>query len=360
VANVTEAIKRNVHIIIMLLPIMAFVPALLILYSLHAWTFEQTYHGRTFLLFFLWLAALEIILSWEKLRKNMVIRLRSMRTLLFVIAILLPTGYVVAANYYGINTMIHDLTSHYISSITISPNPYVDWQQKEIIAGQMPISIEYLVFAVLFCLIILVTYGINILTDFSISTTFLGAIGLLFMMDQLYPQKLTPLQIFVPATATLAANVLSLMGYQTTLYFGSSMPHLTAKNASGSFSANIDWACAGVESLLIYTLTILLFLKRTAIPWKHRIVYFAIGAAVTYFINSLRIATLFILGMEYGGSSVEFQRFHNYYGMLYSITWIVCYPLIIIGSLALWGKIRNWKTETKKTINFSTQTRLSE
>ena len=348
-ANIIQAVKRNVHIIIMLLPILSFVAPFLILYSLYACTFEQTYHGRTFLLFFLWLVVLEIILSWEKLQNIEVNKLRSIRTVLFVIALLLPTIYVVAANYYGMNLMIQNLTSQYISPLNI------DSTQKIVIASYMPISIEFLVFAVLFCFIILLEYGINILGDFSISTFFLGIIGVLFTIDYLYPQKLTPLQIFVPATATLAAKVLTLMGYQTSLSFATNMPRLFVSPATYVY---IDWACAGVESLLIYTVIILLFLRKTTIPWKYRIIYFAIGAIVTYFINILRIVTLVLIII--GGNDAEFQVFHNYYGMLYSISWIVSYPLIIIGSRALWGKIRNWKNGTKKTVNFSIQTKLSE
>ena len=355
-ANIVEAVKRNVHIIIMLLPILSFIAPFLILYSLHAWTFEQAYHGRTFLLFFLWLVVLEIILSWEKLQRNKMSRLLSIRTVLFIMTLLLPTIYVVVANYYGLNAIITNLTSQYISQLQI------DATQKLIIASQMPISIEFLVFTVSLCLIISLAYGVNVLTDFSLSALFLGTFGLLFIMDHLYPGKLTPLQIFVPATATLAANALNLMGYKTSLSFATDMPLLIAIDPKTGkyFPAYINWTCAGVESLLIYTVTILLFLRKTTIPWKYRIIYFAIGATVTYFINILRVATLFVIGVDKGGLSVEWQRFHNYYGMLYSVSWIVAYPLIIIGSQALWGKIRNWKTSMKKTVNFSTRTKLPE
>jgi exosortase/archaeosortase family protein len=363
-ARIIQAVKRNVHIIIMFLPILSFIAPFLILYSLYAWSFEQTFHGRTFLLFFLWLVVLEIISSREKLQNTKVNKLRSIRTVLFIIALLLPTIYVVAANYYGINTIISDLTSHCISPSNMDPS------QKNVTASFMPISIEYLVFAVLFCLIILLVYGINILEDFSISTFFLGIIGMLFTIDFLYPYgKFTPLQIPVPATATLAANVLNLMGYQTSMYFRTDsvygyMPYLTAsdpKNASRYVSRfGIAWPCAGVESLLIYTVIILLFLKGTGIHWKHKILYFAIGAVVTYFINILRIVSIFLISMDYGYPSTQAALFHNFYGMLYSITWIVSYPLIIIGSRALWGKIKNWKTDTKKIANFPTRTKLSD
>ena len=345
--DILRKVKSNVNILKILLPVLSFMPPLFILYSLYSWSFEQTYHGRTFLLFFLWLVALEIILSWEKLQKTKVNKLGSIRTVLFIIALLLPTIYVILANYYGLNAIIMDLANQFISPLGL------DETEKYLSARQISWSTEYLVFAALLCLIILIAYGINILVDFSISTFFSGIIGVLFIMDNLYPgARLTPLQIFVPATATLAANVLSLMGYQTSMFFITYpvygyMPYLKAsdpKNPLRHAEFGIAWPCAGVESLLIYTVTILLFLKETSIPWKHRILYFVIGAVVTYFINILRIVSIFLISMDYGYRSPQAAQFHNFYGMLYSITWIISYPLIIIGSRALWGKIGKWKT----------------
>jgi len=357
--DIAQTVKRNVNIIIMLLPILSFIAPFLILYSLYSWSFEQTYHGRTFLLFFLWLVALEIILGWEKL-KTKVNKLRSIRTVLFIIAFLLPTIYVITANYYGLNAIIESSAIRYIP---------LEYPQRSQLAALVPLSTEYLIFTVLFCLIILLAYGINGLANFSIPTLFVGTIGLLFIIDNLYPfGKFTPLQIFVPWTATLAANVLNLMGYQTRMDFRTDsvygyMPYLTAwdpKNVSRHVSQfGIAWPCAGVESLLIYTVIILLFLKGTGIHWKHKILYFAIGAVVTYFINILRIVSIFLISMDYGYPSTQAALFHNFYGMLYSITWIISYPLIIIGSRALWGKIRNWKTREKSLI-LQLETKLSE
>jgi len=359
--DIAQTVKRNVNIIIMLLLILSFIAPFLILYSLYSWSFEQTYHGRTFLLFFLWLVALEIILSWEKLQKNKVNKLRSIRTVLFIIALLLPTIYVIVANYYGLNTIIEGLAKQNISQDDPLRNQH---------ASLLTLSIEYMVFAVLFCLIILLAYGVNCLRDFSISTFFLGAIGMLFAIDNLYPYgKFSPLQIFVPATATLAGSTLNLMGYGTTITYiindpiYGSYPFLGVKGFPRA-GFGIAWPCSGVESFLIYTVTILLFLKKTDIPWKHRIIYFAIGAVVTYFINILRVVTLFLIAIEKGPyfsiNDYDWQKFHNYYGMLYSITWIISYPLIIIGSRALWRRIRNWKTGIEDSTNFPTRTKLSE
>jgi len=75
------------------------------------------------------------------------------------------------------------------------------------------------------------------------------------------------------------------------------------------------------------------------ISWKAKIGYFAIGAAVTYFINILRIVTIFMIGMNGG----DVELFHSFYGPLYSVAWIVSYPLIILGSQSLWRKITHRK-----------------
>jgi exosortase/archaeosortase family protein len=195
------------------------------------------------------------------------------------------------------------------------------------------------------------------LQKYSISVFFLGLIGMIYMIDNLYPYgRFTPFQIMVPTTTTFAANFLNLMGFQTSTsthtsaYYGS-LSRLQVYDTRGKLLARFDiaWPCSGVESLLIYTVTILLFLKKMDISWKHKTLYFMIGAVVTYFINVLRIATIFMIAINQG----DWLSFHNFYGQLYSITWIISYPLMVIGSQALWGKIRNWRTEHKQpfTVN---------
>jgi len=325
--NIVQKFRKNTQILVKLSPVFSFIVPFLILYLLYPNSFEATWKGRTYYLFFLWLVSLEIILGWEEIQTSKVDKLRSIRAFAFVITLLLPTIYVVAANFYGLNSVIEE----------IAEQRNITW------ANVMPLSTEYLVFAVLFTLVILLEYGTNGLRD-SISTLFLGIIGAIYTIDNIYPQgRFTPFQVFVPTTTTLAAKVLDLMGYMTRLGTSNGMPTLIAWNSQGVWGAKIAWPCAGIESLLIYTVTILLFLKKTAISWKHKIIYFIIGAIVTYLINILRIVTIFTIAINGG----DYMRFHDYYGQLYSITWIISYPLLIIGSRALWSKIRNWKIDTK-------------
>ena len=327
-------IRKNVGLIKRLLPFLALIVPIVLLYALYPKSFEGdwegSWQGRFFYIFFLWLVILETILSWEDLEKSKISKVGSIRTAVLIVAVVLPTVYIVAANFLGVNTIIVNLAE----------------QVGIFFHNRMPLVAEYLVFAILFNAITLLMYGKRSIKDFSISAFFLVIIGLVYMVDDVYPYgRFTPFQLIVPTTTNLAAQTLNLMGYSTsvkqitTLFWGS-MPELTAwdpRMPSQTYTSfSIAWPCAGVESLIIYTVTILLFLKRSSIPRWSKIVYFVIGAVVTYFINALRIVSIFVVAMNDG----NWMQFHNIYGPLYSISWIISYPLIIIGSQLLWSKTR--------------------
>jgi thaumarchaeosortase len=325
--EILETLKKT-------LPIIAFIPPLLVLYILFPASFETTWKGRTFYLFFIWLAFLEVILNWEKIQGVRLNRASTKRTAALAAVLLLPTIYVVVATQYGLNTAITSWASH-----VVLPS-LVDW---------VSLSTEYLVFTALFALIISVSFGIGHLKDFALSTLFLGAIGVIYMIDNFYPGgNFTLFQLPVPVTTQLAANVLNLMGYTTKMsqvidptYGRVTYLAVTDPATQRVAGFGVAWPCAGIESLIIYTITILIFLKGSHFSWKQRAAYFSIGAVITYFINVLRIVTIFILGIDYGINSQQVNDFHYYYGQLYSITWIVSYPLIIIGSQILWSKIQS-------------------
>ena len=328
-------------VIVKLMPLIAFAIPLALLYFLNIhdpylagstqYSFQLMWKGRTFQLFFIWLIALEFILSWET------IKLKITKTKLYIIAAasMLPILYVVAEYYVGLNVAI------------------VNWSTQSGIywANTMPIAIEYLAFSAFFCLIIYQYFGKNGLKGFALPALFVALIGVLYTIDNVFPYgNFTPFQLLVPTTATLAATTLGWMGYGTALGSESGMPTLQVTGPLGTAKFAIAWPCAGIESLLIFTAVALLFLQRIPMSWKAKVGYFAVGAGITYFINILRIDTIFKIGMQYGVTSQQVQDFHYYYGPLYSIAWIVSYPLIIIVSQTLWQKHKTGKTPTKDAI----------
>lgn len=354
--DIVQMIRKNTQSLLRVAPVLSFIIPFIVLYlyqnsayPLYEKTFEMTWKGRTFYVFFVWLVVLEVIMNWEKLRTARVDELKSLRTIALACALLLPTLYLFVSNYFGLNVVI------------------LNWAKTNSIAQSdwMPLSIEYLILAVLFVLIVMLEYGVSGLDSFSMSPIFLATIGVVYTIDNIYMYgSFSPFQILVPATATLAAMVLNFMGYQIQWKGESSgTPVLHVENSRGSAEAGIAWPCSGIESLIIYSVTILLFLRNMYIPMKQKIAYFIIGAVVTFFINVLRIVSIFVIAVDTGGiRSPQTQLFHNYYGSLYSIAWIISYPLIILGSRFLCEKIanlRNIRMPTAETASKSSNHRDS-
>lgn len=319
-------LRQYSHYFRIVLVFLSIVIPLAVLYFLDPLMFNRAFNGRAYYLFFVWLVVLEFVLDWDKYGAKTVNN-SVKRNLAFGVALMLPTCYVIASKFFGLNAAIVEMFRPFG---IISP-----WLDNT------PITMEFVAFTVLFAIIILLSYGRRGLADFSLPIALLGAVAVYHMINILYPYgDFAPFQFIVPTTTTLSADVLNLMGYQTKVLLNPTnpMPQLYAWNSEAVWGFQIAWPCAGVESLLIYTVVILLFLKKSNIRWLHRVIYFAIGAIVTYFINVLRIVTIFILALN----QQDYKTFHDYNGMLYSAIWIVSYPLIIIGSRALWNKLKIW------------------
>jgi thaumarchaeosortase len=330
--------KEHSGILLKLLPLIAFAFPLALLYflnpmdqylnvSAHAQdSFQLMWKGRTFLLFFIWLVSLEFILSWETIKLK-VSRAQKTKAFAFALVLLLPTLFVLGEYYLGLNSAIANWSAQ--SGVTFS--------------GSMPLAIEYIVFSLLFCVTAFLSFGRKGLIGFALPALFVGLVGVLYSIDNIFPYgQFTPFQLLVPTTATLAAGVLGLMGYAAVpgTELGTGMPTLQVTGPLGAAKFAIAWPCAGIESLLIFTAVALLFLKRMNISWNAKIGFFAFGAVVTYFINVLRIANIFILGTQFGAESSQVQAFHFYYGPLYAMAWIISYPLILLAGQGLWGKIK--------------------
>jgi len=341
-------LKKHANLLMKLLPLIAFAVPLLLLYVLNPAdpylklsaqdSFGGMWKGRTFELFFIWLVALELILGAETLQKNQVHKLVSARTFAFTAALVLPTLYVIASNYWGLNGIIAGWA-------TQSAVPFAD---------SMPLAIEYLVFTALFITLVSLSFGFKGLKVFSLPAFFLALVGVLYTIDNVFPYgQFTPFQIFVPTTTAYASLILNLMGYTTSISSGTfqaNIPYLTAtslQNPQQTATFGIAWPCAGIESFLIFTVVALLFLKRMHISWKAKIGYFVFGAAITYTINALRIVEIFLTGMAYGENSIQVDLLHFYYAPLVAIAWIVSYPLIILASQTIWHRIH--KPELKQS-----------
>ena len=101
----------------------------------------------------------------------------------------------------------------------------------------MPLAIEYLVFSLLFCVIVFLSFGKKGLAGFALPALFAGLVGVLYTIDNVFPYgQFTPFQLLVPTTATLAAGVLGLMGNTVVsgTEIGTGMPTLQVTGRIGN------------------------------------------------------------------------------------------------------------------------------
>lgn len=293
-----------------------------------SFVFELTWKGRMFLLVFLWILLIESAIDWKKLvdekPTNRYIMLASL------ICALIPTIYVIATNFLGLDLTILRIGNDVfgIHSVTDIDKPWdflLNWH--------WPISCEYIVFAVFFIGAIILAYKWKGLKALSISLTLLGGIGVAYMFDTIYPFGVfRPLQALALPTAAVTAALFDLLGYTVRLVFPvytveSNLPFLAVSMGGKSASATIAWACAGVHSLLLYVLIILVFFKKSDISAFRKLAYFIIGLFGTFFVNVLRVFSIFIIALNYGKDAGT--NFHNTYGEMYSVTWIFLFILLI-------------------------------
>ncbi len=289
-------------------------------------SFEVTWKGRMFYPIFLWFLVIESAIGWQKIAdekpRNRYVILASL------ICALIPMIYVLATNFFGLDlTLLKTGHAFGIRSVTSNNDP------SDFLHLQWPLSFEYIVFAVFFMSAVMLAYKMRGLKIFSISFALLGGISVAYMFDTIYPFGVfRPLQEMALPTAATAAALFDILGYGVMLNFPvrtaeSLLPSLTVVMGGKTASVTVAWACAGVHSLLLYVLIILVFFKKASISAFRKLSYFIIGFFGTFFVNVLRVFSVIIVILEYGKDAG--MRFHNTYGELYSFVWIFLFILLI-------------------------------
>jgi len=266
---------------------------------------------------FLWLVLLEIFLSRHKLPKfNIIAKLRqaNVRFISGLIVLLAPTVFTLWQFMSGGGDLVTLL-----GQLVGAPFPELDW----------PLAFESMLFTVCFVLSVWLLQSLIGLRRFKVSLFFIGAVGTFFMVDTFYHGgTVWFLQILVPPIASVAAFFLNVLDYPTTTSAYAD-GYLLAVRKTGGYQMNllVYWPCAGVHSLTIYTIVILLLFKNMMVSSKRKIAYFLVGAVGTFMVNILRIVSIGIIGANLGPEASSL--FHEYYGELFFVVWIVAYLIAV-------------------------------
>jgi thaumarchaeosortase len=300
------------------------------LFNERGFYFDYTWKGRLFLLFFLWLFVLEYLLNLKKpSEKDLETKPRShFKVLAIFICAIIPLIYVFSVNFLGLDQTVINIGEMLRGEYWRAHSDY--W--RLILEGDWPITLEYFVFTFSFLATTLLAYGKDGLKKFSITLALIAGISVIYLIDVIYPYGVfKPLQLLALPTAACAAALLDLLGYAFVLSFSpglDSMPVIRTQSGGQMVSIGIAWPCAGVHTLFLYTLIILLLFKKSNISSFRKMLYFIVGAIGTYSVNVLRIIVYFLIRVDEGLTAA--QTFHNVYGELLFVVWILLYILLIV------------------------------
>ncbi len=304
--------------------------------------FERTWKGRMFYIFFIWIALVESIADWESITSSL--STNHFASFLSLAFASVPMIYVLSFNYLGLDNIVLEF-----GKLILRPE-YSSGQQSFFVTEHWPLSVEHILFALLFFLAFVCVYGRRVLRFFPVSFSIIGGIGVFYMIDTIFPYSLSaPLQTIAIPTAACAAVLAQSLGYMVVLnlYWTNPAPQLMViKTVDQRVSASIAWPCAGVQSLFIYLLVMLLFLRRSSMSDARKIVYFIAGAVGTFTVNVVRIVAYYVASLEV--SPTMGSQIHDVYGELFFLGWLglLFMSIFCIQRFRLVERIRNLKRRT--------------
>jgi thaumarchaeosortase len=135
---------------------------------------------------------------------------------------------------------------------------------------------------------------------------------------------------------------------------------LTINGTHGFFRLAVFWPSVGVQSMLIYSLVMVLLAAKLDSPRLRKVIYAAIGVIGTIFLNVVRIFIIAYYGYAYAYTGQQLDAFHNSIGEVLFPIWIVAFLAIVLhveGRLAQTAK-KDLAEESPKARPPPSQTRL--
>jgi thaumarchaeosortase len=163
----------------------------------------------------------------------------------------------------------------------------------------------------------------------AIITPIVLSIGMVifYLLDAFFPYgSIGPLQFwanFIVAAVGILSKIFGLP-----IYGFSNL--LTINGTHGFFRLAVYWPSVGVQSMLIYSLVMILLAAKLDSPPRRKVIYASIGVIGTIFLNVVRIFIIAYYGYAYAYTGQELDAFHNSIGEILFPIWIVAFLAIVL------------------------------
>jgi thaumarchaeosortase len=191
---------------------------------------------------------------------------------------------------------------------------------------------DYIIMAIYVSVCLVFLYGKRGYKIAPAGLMFLAGIAVILSLDAFFPKDtLGPLQYIVPIYLQIDQAVIRFidssiieLGPDSNLVTARANT-LTLNGLHGSIGLTVYWPSAGVHSMIIYTLVMLIFLLKMEIPLKRKLGYFLIGTIGTAAVNVVRIISLSLFALIVSADYTDWQPFHSIAGEIMFIPWLFIY-----------------------------------
>jgi thaumarchaeosortase len=226
-----------------------------------------------------------------------------------------------AATIYFIEVGLGQDVTNFIYSIGRSLGASGD------VSNSFLMATDYIAMSIYLTLLTTVLFSLNAIRR--VITPIVFSLGMLFfyMLDAFFPYgSLGPLQFwadFIVAGVAFLAKIFGLPIYGFT-------NHLTIEGLHGYYRLVVYWPSVGVQSILIYSVVMLVIAAKLQAPLIRKVIYAAVGIGGTVLLNVLRIFTISYYGYVYATSGQQLDAFHNAIGEVLFPIWIVVFLVLIL------------------------------
>lgn len=198
-------------------------------------------------------------------------------------------------------------------------------------AGQVSnswlMATDFLVLTLYLTALTVTMFGARAIRSIITPLVFSAGMFTFYCLDAFFPYgSLGPLQFwanFIVAGVALISRGLGLPIYGLN-------NSLTILGTRGFFRLVVFWPSVGVQSMLIYSLVMVLLAAKLDSPLNRKLIYAAVGVAGTIFLNVLRIFFIAYYGYAYATTGQELDAFHNSIGEVLFPIWIVVFLAIVV------------------------------
>jgi thaumarchaeosortase len=196
---------------------------------------------------------------------------------------------------------------------------------------------DFIIMAVYVGLCLAILYGKKGYKIAPAGFVFLAGSAIILSLDSFFPKDtLGPLQYIVPIYLQIDQGVIRFidsfvmdLGSDNTLVSARDNM-LTLQGLYGPMHLAVFWPSAGVHSMIIYTLVMLIFLLKMEIPIKRKLGYFLIGTIGTAAVNIVRIISLSLFALIVSADYIDWQPFHSIAGEIMFLPWLFIYVYSVI------------------------------